>query len=44
MDPIDPSVAILVDFYFFLFGEKKLSPVSIKGYRSANSSTLKHFS
>ncbi|MBV2113361.1 MAG: hypothetical protein KUF82_20610 [Candidatus Thiodiazotropha sp. (ex Ctena orbiculata)] len=44
MDPIDPSVALLADFLIFLFEEKKLSPVSIKGYRSAISSTLKHFS
>lgn len=44
MDPIDPSVATLADFLIFLFEEKKLLPVSIKGYRSAISSTLKHLS
>ncbi|MEW8546512.1 MAG: hypothetical protein AB2693_23605, partial [Candidatus Thiodiazotropha sp.] len=44
MDPIDPSIANVADFLIFLFEEKKLSPVSVKGYRSAISSTLKHFS
>ena len=44
MDPIDPSVMALADFLIFLFEEKKLAPVSVKGYRSAISSTLKHLS
>ena len=43
MDPIDPSVMALADFLIFLFEEKKLAPVSVKGYRSA-SSTLKQLS
>ena len=42
MDPIDPSVMTVADFLIFFFEEKKLSPVSVKGYRSAISSTLKH--
>ena len=42
MDPIDPSVMILADFFSFLFEEKKLAVVSVKGYRSAISSMLKH--
>ena len=41
MDPIDPPVMALADF---LFEEKKLAPFSVKGYRSAISSTLKHLS
>ena len=41
MDPIDPSVMALADF---LFEEKKLASFSVKGYRSAISSTLKHLS
>ena len=44
MDPIDPTVMALADFLIFLFEEKKLSPTSVKGYRSAISFTLKHFS
>lgn len=44
MDPINPSVMTLADFLIFLFEEKKLCPVSVKGYRSAISSTLKHLS
>ncbi|MCG7878571.1 MAG: hypothetical protein JAY75_22815 [Candidatus Thiodiazotropha taylori] len=44
MDPINPSIMALADFLIFLFEEKKLSPVSVKGYRSAISSTLKHLS
>ena len=44
MDPINPSVVTVADFLIFLFEEKKLSPVSVKGYRSAISSTLKHLS
>ena len=44
IDPIDLSVMALADFLFFLFEEKKLAPVSVKGYRSAISSTLKHLS
>ena len=44
MDPIDPSVMALADFLIFLFEEKKLTPVSVKGYRSAISSMLKHLS
>ena len=44
MDPIDPSVATMADFLIFLFEEKKLLPASIKGYRSAIASTLKHLS
>ena len=42
MDPIDPSEMVLADFLIFLFEEKKLAPVSVLGYRSAISSTLKH--
>ena len=38
------SVMALADFLIFLFEEKKLAPVSVKGYRSAISSTLKHLS
>lgn len=41
---IDPTVLTLADFLIFLFEEKKLSPASVKGYRSAISSTLKHVS
>ena len=41
MDPIDPTVTSMTDF---LFEERKLLPSSIKGYRSAIASTLKHFS
>ena len=44
MDPIDPSVMTVADFLIFLFEEKKLSPDSVKGYRSAISSRLKHLS
>ena len=44
MDPIDPSVIALADFLIFLFEEMKLTPVSVKGYRSAISSRLKHLS
>ena len=44
MDPINPSVTALADFLIFLFEEKKLAPVSVKGYRSAISSMLKHLS
>ena len=44
MDPIDPSVMTVADFLTFLFEEKKLPPVSVKGYRSAISSMLKHLS
>ena len=44
IDPIDPSVMALADFLIFKFEEKKLAPVSVKGYRSAISSTLKHLS
>ena len=44
MDPVNPSVMALADFLIFLFVEKKLAPVSVKGYRSANSSMLKHLS
>ena len=44
MGPIDPTVMALADFLIFLFEGKKLSPASVKGYRSAISSTLKHFS
>ena len=43
MDPIDPTVTSMADFLTFLFEEKKLLPSSIKGYRSAIASTLKHF-
>ena len=43
MDPIDPTVTSMADFLIFLFEEKKLLPSSIKGYRSAIASTLKHF-
>ena len=43
MDPIDPTVMALADFLIFLFEEKKLASTSVKGYRSAISSTLKHF-
>ena len=44
MDPIDPTIMAVSDFLTFLFEEKKLLPASIKGYRSAIASTLKHFS
>ena len=43
LDPLDPSVMALADFLIFLF-EEKLTPVSVKGYRSATSFTLKHLS
>ena len=34
----------VADFLIFLFEEKKLSPVSVKGYRSSISSMLRHVS
>ena len=43
MDPIDPTVTSMADFLIFLFEEKKFLPSSIKVYRSAIASTLKHF-
>ena len=42
MDPIDPSVMTVADFLIFMFEEKKLSPVSVEGYRSDISFTLKY--
>lgn len=44
MDPFSPSVNFLAEFLIFLFEVKKLTPVAIKGYRSAIATTLKHFS
>ena len=44
MDPINPSVTTMADFLIFLFEEKKLLPASIKGFKSAIASTLKHLS
>ena len=44
MDPIDPSVMNVADFLIFVYEEKKLSPVSVKRYRSAISTTLKYMS
>ena len=44
MDPIDLSVIKVANVLIFPLEEKKLSPVSVKGYRSAISSTLKHLS
>jgi len=34
LDPLKLSVPQLADFFQFLFGEKKLCPITIKGYRS----------
>lgn len=42
VDPINPTISAFADFLIFLFEIKNLSPSSIKGYRSAISSTLKH--
>lgn len=44
VDPFSPSVNFLAEFLIFLFEVKKLTPVAIKGYRSAIATTLKHFS
>ena len=41
VNPIDPSLTKLVDFFCYLFDTLKLSVASIKGYRSAISNTLK---
>ena len=40
MDPFQISVHELADFFLFLFHEKGLNPRTIKGYRSAISSTI----
>ena len=40
MDPFQISVPELAEFFLFLFHEKGLNPRTIKGYRSAISSTI----
>ena len=40
VDPTDPSVRRLADFFVFLFEDKKLAISTIKGYRSMISHTL----
>ena len=42
IDPLSPSIPQLADFLVFLFADKKLSPSTIKGYRSMLSHTLHH--
>ncbi len=44
MDSFSPSVNSVAEFLIFLFEVKKLSPVAVKGYRSAIATTLKNFS
>ena len=41
VNPIDPSLTKLIDFFCYLFDTLELSVASIKGYRSAISNTLK---
>ena len=41
VNPIDPSLTKLIDFFWYLFDTLKLSVASIKGYRSTISNTLK---
>ena len=41
IDPLHPSVARVADFFVYLFQDRKCSPSTIKGYRSAISSALK---
>ena len=41
VNPVDPALNDLVDFFCYLFDTLKLSVASIKGYRSAISNTLK---
>ena len=40
VDPFQISVHVLAEFFLFLFHEKGLNPRTIKGYRSAISSTI----
>ena len=40
VDPFQVSIPPLADFFMFLFHEKQLHPRTIKGYRSAISSTI----
>ena len=40
VDPFQISIQKLADFFVFLFHEKGLNPRTIKGYRSATSSTI----
>ena len=40
IDPINPTVPQLTNFFFFLFQEKKLAVSTIKGYRTAIGRTL----
>ena len=40
MDPFQVTIPQLADFFMFLFHEKQLNPRTIKGYRSAISSTI----
>ena len=40
VDPFQISIQKLADFFLFLFHEKGLNPRTIKGYRSAISSTI----
>ncbi len=44
VDSFSPSVNSVAEFLIFLFEVKKLSPVAVKGYRSAIATTLKNFS
>ena len=41
VNPIDPYLTKLIDFFCYLFDTLELSVASIKGYRSAISNTLK---
>ena len=43
VDPIKASIPKLADFFIFLFREKKMAPITIKGYRSMISDTYKHY-
>ena len=40
--PVEIPVQKLADFFLFLRTEKRLSPITIKGYRSMISNTLRH--
>ena len=40
VDPFQVTIPQLADFFMFLFHEKQLNPRTIKGYRSAISSTI----
>ena len=41
--PLEISIQKLADFFLFLRSEKGLSPITIKGYRSMLSNTLRHY-